>query len=174
MSPWHVQTLCLLLLCRCSGKRKGTDLGESTCGSASNVWEPDDSRLKFLAYQKFIRLPIGSSWLGHGRSLLPPVHCTRNDAWRLVESYGSKLGKKWAKILQYMSGLSGIQQSLIHLWLSCLAISPWPTPTTVSKKVLCVCTKFGCTAWVCNYFDPLEGQNKITRKCFEDLIGSWV
>lgn len=47
---------------RSSGKKKkAPDLGESICGSASTLREPDDNRLTFLTRQKFI-------WPSDGRS----------------------------------------------------------------------------------------------------------
>lgn len=60
VSSWHFQTLHLPLSCRCS-VNKDADFGESTRGSASTVQDPDETQLKFLTCQEFIRTAIWES-----------------------------------------------------------------------------------------------------------------
>ncbi len=64
-------------------KKAGTDLGESTRGSASTVREPGSSQPKFLTCQKFIRSSddkLGAAY----RPSLSPAHCT--EKWHAKEA----------------------------------------------------------------------------------------
>lgn len=71
MLLWHFQTFCFS---QAKWDKKYTDLGESTWGSASTVQEPDDSQPKSLWSGIHLNVwqEVGSSWLGHHRSMLPP------------------------------------------------------------------------------------------------------
>ncbi len=58
-------------------QKKGTDLGESTCGCASAVPEPGANWTKFLTWRE----QVGSTL----SALTTPAYCTANKAW--IQSY---------------------------------------------------------------------------------------